>query len=146
MHRLSTNIVRSGAACSCRISPALSFFQSLRTPPTRPLGTCLSLSALDRPNQSPAVLCPGTWLDTATDISPPPLPPRLRTNQSSHGVAAGSRCRCLVYYAIFIPFESTSQYSCYRSLILCTPQKLVLPSLSTLSRSHVCETGPARDG
>lgn len=33
------------------------------------------LITFDRPNQSPAVLCPGTrWLDAATDISPP-LPP-----------------------------------------------------------------------
>jgi hypothetical protein len=32
------------------------------------------------------------------------------------------------------------------SYILCTPQKLVLPSFSSLSRSRLCETGPAKDG
>lgn len=99
------------------------------------------LITFDRPNQSPAVLCPGTrWLDAATDISPP-LPPHGFVQSIPMGSLREAAADVLYIMNIYTIREYVAdlQCVCYR-LQACTAQKLVLPSYSASARP-----GPGKD-
>lgn len=99
------------------------------------------LITFDRPNQSPAVLCPGTrWLDAATDISPP-LPPHGFVQSIPMGSLREAAADVLYIINIYTIREYVAdlQRVCYR-LQACIAQKLVLPSDSASARP-----GPGKD-